>query len=300
MSSVGKINEIRDYFTDNYSYTNIKHNNTLLNNVSSKLTDIISEIKLKSETNKNNETTRKESALAELDTVLEMNPIEEDVENDFVKAITDLGLLADACNNIAHDCKEYDVRNSIFRLKNIIISSMKREIDKNRKDIDIVDGFKTDGRLEDKRGTYVVDIPGIGELSWHLEGYVPEAVRNDFNKEYPYEIEKGDFRNHDLLLMRIRSNQLEKIPHNYLVANSQIGDENEIREVLETYYSATRVVDENKNEIICEKIGKKTNLSKANIDNLTKVLRVSKEKVYNYRERYIQEENIEREKYGNK
>ena len=38
----------------------------------------------------------------------------------------------------------------------------------------------------------------------------------------------------------------------------------------------------------------------ANIDNLTKVLRVSKEKVYNYRERYIQEENIEREKYGNK
>lgn len=188
MSSVGKINEIRDYFTDNYSYTNIKHNNTLLNNVSSKLTDIISEIKLKSETNKNNETTRKESALAELDTVLEMNPIEEDIENDFVKAITDLGLLADACNNIAHDCKEYDVRNSIFRLKNIIISSMKREIDKNRKDIDIVDGFKTDGRLEDKRGTYVVDIPGIGQLSWHLEGYVPEAVRNDFNKEYPYEI----------------------------------------------------------------------------------------------------------------
>lgn len=299
MNIQNEIKNITKTIKKEYSYDNIKNNNLLINNISSKIIEIASKIKFNSETNRSNETTRKESALAELDTLLEMNPIEEDIENDFVKAITDLGLLTDACNNIAHDCKDYDVRNFIFRLKNTIISSMKKEIDKNRDNIDIVDGFKTDGRLEDKRGTYIVDIPGIGQLSWHIEGYVPEEVRNDFNKEYPYEIEKGDFRNHDLLLMRIRSNQLEKIPHNYLVANSQIGDENEVREVLETYYSTIRVVDEKKNEMICEKIGKKTNLSKANIDNLTKVLRVSKEKVYEYREQYIQQAE-ERERNGNK
>ena len=214
--------------------------------------------------------------------------------------LRDLALIADISNNIAHSVKNKEISKRFYLLKSISVSTIHREVKNNRDTIDIIDGFKEDTINGEKVKSYVIDIPGNGQLSWHLKKNVPSELQEDYDKKYPYGIAKNDeFYNHNLLLSLLSEKNLTD--HDYLVAYNEEGTENQLREILDVYYSNNYLMESDENrDKKCDAIGKKTNLSKANIDNLTKVLRVSKEKVYEYREQYIQEESIEREKRGNK
>ena len=278
-------------------YQNTRSDNTLLNIISKKIKNIHKNNKYKDD---EKSIERKDNSIYELTCLDDYICDEEGINNSFTDFIRNISLLADAANNMAHSSKFSDITDAFYSLKSNIINVIHKEVKKNKKEIDIIEGFKEDTINGEKVKSYVIDIPGNGQLSWHLKKNVPSELQEDYDKKYPYGIAKNDeFYNHNLLLSLLSEKNLTD--HDYLVAYNEEGTENQLREILDVYYSNNYLMESDENrDKKCDAIGKKTNLSKANIDNLTKVLRVSKEKVYEYREQYIQEESIEREKRGNK
>ena len=295
MNNISKdVINIINYLRKSKSYK-YKENNIIINDVSQRLKELMSKVEFKRE---GKYADRISASKMEIDSLDELTcDNNEMVITDYLR---DLALIADISNNIAHSVKNKEISKRFYLLKSISVSTIHREVKNNRDTIDIIDGFKEDTINGEKVKSYVIDIPGNGQLSWHLKKNVPSELQEDYDKKYPYGIAKNDeFYNHNLLLSLLSEKNLTD--HDYLVAYNEEGTENQLREILDVYYSNNYLMESDENrDKKCDAIGKKTNLSKANIDNLTKVLRVSKEKVYEYREQYIQEESIEREKRGNK
>lgn len=295
MNNISKdVINIINYLRKSKSYK-YKENNIIINDVSQRLKELMSKVEFKREGKYADRISASKMEIDYLDELTCDN--NEMVITDYLR---DLALIADISNNIAHSVKNKEISKRFYLLKSISVSTIHREVKNNRDTIDIIDGFKEDTINGEKVKSYVIDIPGNGQLSWHLKKNVPSELQEDYDKKYPYGIAKNDeFYNHNLLLSLLSEKNLTD--HDYLVAYNEEGTENQLREILDVYYSNNYLMESDENrDKKCDAIGKKTNLSKANIDNLTKVLRVSKEKVYEYREQYIQEESIEREKRGNK
>ena len=100
--------------------------------------------------------------------------------------LRDLALIADISNNIAHSVKNKEISKRFYLLKSISVSTIHREVKNNRDTIDIIDGFKEDTINGEKVKSYVIDIPGNGQLSWHLKKNVPSELQEDYDKKYPY------------------------------------------------------------------------------------------------------------------
>lgn len=268
------------------NYQELKNNNNVLNNISKKLKRIYEINKYKTN---DSSIERRENSIYELNCLCDYVCESEDVDNTFTDFLRNMALLADVANNLAHSSKYPDISDALYSLKSNIVNVMHKEI-KNNKTLDIIDGFKTDIIKAERIKSYVIDIPGNGQLSWHLKRDIPTELLQDIDKTYPYAISKtGEFYNHNLLLSLIANKNLTQ--HDYLVANNEVGTENELREVLNVYYSNSYLMESDENrDKKCRAIGIKTGLSKANIDNLANVLNVSKKQVYEYREEYIHKE----------
>ena len=211
--------------------------------------------------------------------------LEEIDEIEFSNYIYCVSLLTDACNNIAHDCNNYKIKHYFFDLKSISIENIEREIHKNRDNIDIISGYQYDWSSGSQLPVYIVDIPGVGQVSWHINLDTKVNLDELEIEEYPYKIEKeGDFVS-DLLLYNTRQKPRD-IPHNHLVQIVPEGEENTLRralDIFEMYKNNCRT--ELGRENIIKRLGEETYLSETMIEALSDMLDISYKDVKKYKEK---------------
>ncbi len=216
--------------------------------------------------------------------------LDSDDEIDFSKYVYSVSLVVDSVNNAAHDTKNYNMRNKLFKIKNSLIYNLEKQINQNRDKIDIISGYQSDFSKDVNKNVYVVDIPGVGQVSWHIDGYTFGKLQDAGMEDYPYKLELSSNNMSDLLLYNIKE-QPKDMPHNYLVQTIPDGEENTLRDAIDIFenYKHDTYTDEGKERII-KRLGREKVLSETMIENLSKVLRVSYANVKDEREKYIKEE----------
>lgn len=233
-------------------------------------------------------------ALKELFTIDEQ--LEDCDEIDFQKYTYCLALITDVSNNIAHDSKNNGVKQEMFSLKSKAIENMEKEIHKNRNEMDIISGYQFDWSSGSQVPVYIVDIPGIGQVSWHTTLKSKGALDKIGIEEYPYKIEKGGEFVSDLLLYNTKQKPKD-IPHNYIVQMVPEGEENTLRLALDLFemYKGKSNTDEGR-EIIIKRLGRETYLSEEMLETLSDMLDVSYKQVKKEREENLKESKEVEEK----
>lgn len=214
-----------------------------------------------------------------------------DDELDFSKYVYSMSLAIDCVNNVAHDTKNSIVKKDFFDIKSLVIYKMEQQINQNRDKMDIISGYQSDFSKDVNKNVYVVDIPGVGQVSWHIDGYTFGKLQDVGMEDYPYKLELSSNNMSDLLLYNIKE-QPKDMPHNYLVQTIPDGEENTLRDAIDIFenYKHDTYKNEGKERII-KRLGREKVLSETMIENLSKGLRVSYANVKDEREKYIKEEN---------
>lgn len=199
---------------------------------------------------------------------------------DFSQYVHITSLLIDSFNNMAHDIKKYDIKNNIFNLKSIGISILENEIQKMSKDVDIISGVQYDeSKNENNRAVYIVDIPHVGQVSWHMTNDTYSNLEENQISQYPYKLEKDDNHVSGILLNSVYTDY-KFMPHNALVQNVDEGKESQIREALDIYYKYSRNCGTDKGrEIITRVLSEEIDMSEQLLETLSKILHVDYSKV---------------------
>lgn len=173
-------------------------------------------------------------------------------------------------NNMAHiveNLSENSIeKNLFFDVKNTLITNMAIN-GKDKEEEGIICGLKTDDKKTVNTDVFVIDIPGKGQLSWHLNKKISTSLKEKHNiKEYKYIVDKSVMdrmgkpiiKNSQLLCSNCME---EKNIHNRLVTAIPEGCEDELEFALDLYYE----VKNNANQFIqpeaalreaCERAGK--------------------------------------------
>lgn len=181
--------------------------------------------------------------------------IDEDfsIGNNPIEYTKRMAIFAEICNNSAHLIEKYIDRNelkkdkSLRELKATLFNFKQSSIMKivqnslGREKDGIIAGIKGDESKYENTNVFVVDIPGIGQVSWHVDIEELDDEIKDLLKEneYPFKIEKSksDSRektlNSDLLLGKVPNRDLNV--HNRIDANIPSGSEDELKKALLIY-----------------------------------------------------------------
>lgn len=261
-----------------------------LNNISLSVKEIIKDI------TKNNieYDSRMYIAIEELTYFEEIIDSSKEEKMDFSQYVHITSLLIDSFNNIAHDTKKYNIKSNIFKLKNTGISILENEIQKISKDIDIVSGVQYDeSKSENNRAVYIVDIPHIGQVSWHMTNDLYSTMDKKGISQYPYKLEKDDNHVSGILLNSVYTDY-KFMPHNALVQNVDEGKESQIREALDIYYKYSRNCGTDKGrEIITRVLSKEVNMSEQLLETLSNILHVDYSKI---KSNVLEQKKTEQEK----
>lgn len=206
---------------------------------------------------------------------------EEDKEEiDLSKYVHIFSLFIDASNNIAHDTSNYNLRKSIFTLKSLGIANLENNINLNKEKMDIISGVQYDDSKENvNKSVYVIDIPHIGQVSWHMDTFTHNKLEENGISQYPYKLEKDDNHVSGILLNSVYTDY-KFMPHNALVQNVDEGKESQIREALDIYYKYSRNCGTDKErEIITRVLSEEIDMSEQLLETLSKILHVDYSKV---------------------
>lgn len=134
-----------------------------------------------------------------------------------------------------------DARDIFFKYKELLINKLSLNCN-NKEEYGIISGVALDAKANKNKNVFVIDIPTVGQLSWHIT----DITKNNLNemyglKEYKYEIQKDteDFRksgtelNSKLLLDKYTDT---RNTHNELVTYIPEGCEDELELALDLYY----------------------------------------------------------------
>lgn len=273
-----KSQQLKEIIKNKLKYSEVKNSCEELRNTSIQLKEVIKN------SNKNNikENSRTYIAVEELTYLEELiEQIEEEQQElDFSQYLHIYSLIVDALNNIAHDTKNYTIKNNMFTLKAICISEIEEEIKQINQDVDIVSGVQYDeAKSENNRAVYIVDIPHIGQVSWHMTNDLYSILDKKGIFQYPYKLEKDDNHVSGILLNSVYTDY-KFMPHNALVQNVDEGKESQIREALDIYYKYSRNCGTDKGrEIITRVLSEEIDMSEQLLETLSKILHVDYSKV---------------------
>ena len=184
-----KINQLTNLMDENIDYKNYNFEN--LRKISTMAKEILKDI-----TNNIVKTDSRYYIAAEELAYFEdlIEQYEEDKEEiDLSKYIHIVSLFIDASNNIAHDTSNYNLRKSVFVLKSLGIANLEKNIKLNNEEMDIVSGIQYDDSKENiNKSVYVIDIPHIGQVSWHMDTFTHNKLEENGISQYPYKLEKDD------------------------------------------------------------------------------------------------------------
>ncbi len=177
---------------------------------------------------------------------------EDSIGNDPIEYTKRMAIFTEMCNSCAHIIEEYINKNDLRKdkefkdIKNTLFSMKKDAIEKivanslGREEKGIIAGLKKDTSKYENSNVFVVDIPGIGQVSWHIAiDNMDKELKEMLNKNpYPFEVEKNNISgrkvlNSELLLGQINNKYLSI--HNKIDSNIPVGNENELKLALEIY-----------------------------------------------------------------
>lgn len=177
---------------------------------------------------------------------------EDSIGNDPIEYTKRMAIFTEMCNSCAHIMEEYIDKNNLRKdkefkdIKNTLFSMKKDAIEKivanslGREDKGIIAGLKKDTSKYENSNVFVVDIPGIGQVSWHIAiDNMNREFKEMLNKNpYPFEVEKNNISgrkvlNSELLLGQIDNKYLSI--HNKIDSNIPVGNESELKLALEIY-----------------------------------------------------------------
>lgn len=273
-----KIKEIKEVIRDEFNYNNIKSNCNILTNISTSIKDILKDV-TKDKIKANSRIYIAIEELTYLEELIEQNN-EENLNVDFTQYLHMCFLITDAFNNIAHDTLNFNIKNNMYALKALSISEIENEIQKNSKVLDIISGVQYDeSKSENNRAVYIVDIPHIGQVSWHMTNDLYSVLDKKGISQYPYKLEKDDNHVSGILLNSVYTDY-KFMPHNALVQNVDEGKESQIREALDIYYKYSRNCATDKGrEIITRVLSKEVNMSEQLLETLSNILHVDYSKI---------------------
>lgn len=175
---------------------------------------------------------------------------EDSIGNDPIEYTKRMAIFTEMCNSCAHIMEEYIDKNNLRKddeLKNVkkLLFSMKKDaIEKivvnslGREEKGIIAGLKKDTSKYENSNVFVVDILGIGQVSWHIAiDQFNDRVKDKLEKNpYPFEVEKNNISgrkvlNSELFLGQIDNKYLSI--HNKIDSNIPVGNESELKLALE-------------------------------------------------------------------
>lgn len=275
------INDIKLKIKDN-SYKNFKPN---------EFKDISQNIKqlIKSITKDNIDyDSRYAVAVKELTYLEELLDTDENV--DLTQYTLYMSLITDACNNVAHDCRKTTIRDEFFKIKSNGIENIESQIQENRNEMDIISGsYVDDTKLRGNGYVYVVDIPYVGQVSWHTDRDTSDKLEEMNIDPYPYKLEKeGRFVSE--ILMSTAKMDRKNMPHNYLIQMLPCGEENNLRAALDYYERNKRKIYDEKSRLqIVKELVDERNFSPEMAENLKTVLQISDSEFSKAKKSYIEE-----------
>lgn len=273
-----KVNELTNLIDGNIEYNNWNFENL------KKISTIAKEV-LKDVTNNNIKNGSRCYVAAEELAYFEelIEQYEDDKEEmDLSKYVHMFSLFIDASNNIAHDTSNYNLRKSIFTLKSLGIANLENNINLNKEKIDIISGVQYDDAKENiNKSVYVIDIPHIGQVSWHMDTFTHNKLEENGISQYPYKLEKDDNHVSGILLNSVYTDY-KFMPHNALVQNVDEGKESQIRKALDIYYKYSRnCATEKGRDIITKVLSNELDMSEQLLETLSKILRTDYSKIKN-------------------
>lgn len=187
-----------------------------------------------------------------------------------------MSLITDACNNIAHDCKDRKMKRNTFYIKGAGIKNIESQIQENRNEMDIISGsYVDDTKLRGNGYVYVVDIPYVGQVSWHTDRDTSDKLEEMNIDPYPYKLEK-EGRYVSEILMSTAKMDRKSMPHNYLIQMPPYGEENNLRVALDFYERNKRKIYDDKTRLqIVKELVDERNFSPEMAENLKIVLQIS-------------------------
>lgn len=164
------------------------------------------------------------------------------IGNEPIEYTKRMAIFTEMCNSCAHIVEEYIDKNNLRKdkefkeIKNTLYSMKKDAIEKivvnslGREDKGIIAGLKKDTSKFENSNVFVLDIPGIGQVSWHtaIEQF-NDRIKDKLEKNpYPFEVEKNNISgrkvlNAELLLGQIDNKYLSI--HNKIDSNIPAGNE---------------------------------------------------------------------------
>lgn len=201
-----------------------------------------------------------------------------------------MSLITDACNNIAHDCKNANQKREFFKIKELGIKNIESQIQENRNEMDIISGsYVDDTKLRGNGYVYVVDIPYVGQVSWHTSHKTQDRLEEMNIDPYPYKLEKeGRFVSE--ILMSTAKMDRKNMPHNYLIQMLPYGEENNLRAALDYYERNKRKIYDEKSRLqIVKELVDEKNFSPEMTENLKTVLQISDSEFSKAKKSYIEE-----------
>lgn len=187
-----------------------------------------------------------------------------------------MSLITDACNNVAHDCKYKDIKYDMFNAKSYGIRNIESQLQENRNEVDIISGsYVDDTKLRGNGYVYVVDIPYVGQVSWHTDRSTSDKLEEMNIEPYPYKLEK-EGRYVSEIIMSTAKMDRKSMPHNYLIQMLPYGEENNLRAALDFYERNKRKIYDDKTRLqIVKELVDERNFSPEMAENLKIVLQIS-------------------------
>jgi len=204
-----------------------------------------------------------------------------------------MSLITDACNNIAHDCKDRKMKRNTFYIKGAGIKNIESQIQENRNEMDIISGsYVDDTKLRGNGYVYVVDIPYVGQVSWHTDRDTSDKLEEMNIDPYPYKLEKeGRFVSE--ILMNNAKMDRKNMPHNYLIQMLPCGEENNLRAALDYYERNKRKIYDEKSRLqIVKELVDERNFSPEMAENLKTVLEISDSEFSKAKKSYIEKNEV--------
>lgn len=181
---------------------------------------------------------------------------------DIIEFTTRYSCLTEMVNNAAHivdmyvnenkmnkkQAKEFkDIRNELFKIKNVSIEKIAKNAIGKEKD-GVIIGIAEDTTKYENANVFVVDLPYKGQLSWHVnldessDSYITKVPKYKYKLEKSVTDSKEKVLNSKLLLEYGRNN--EHNVHNRIVKNIPYDNENELEAALYIYYEVINNKDE--------------------------------------------------------
>lgn len=173
----------------------------------------------------------------------EIDLIKDSTNQDFYEYITNLARIVDIMNNIGHVYQELgnnQQSQDFMFAKNVALLKLAKEcLNNNEKGgIDIVFGLCEDNTKSRNKNGFIIDLPGIGQISWHTIDGIANVLKMYGVTQYPYEMIKNhEHTNCKLLNLEVNENELNE--HQQIVT-SNINNPEQIRKKLDEYYSINK------------------------------------------------------------